>query len=198
VARYAGPPGSDSPFSESEGHLISDHHRVPLPMANWLGTVYHGMPPATLEPSYARGIYLAFLWRLTRENGPEAAIHIARAIGMPLRMAAKIPRSKTRYYKERLQPMIDGEQIKLVGELNDKAKGDLLRGAGALWPEPFGLDMIEAMDGLRGAGDRVPTWVRSLGDRRGADRLHCRRRRSSHRGRQAHWRPPSPTRPREL
>jgi glycosyltransferase involved in cell wall biosynthesis len=46
--------------------------------------------------------------------------------------------------------MIDGAQIRLVGELNDKAKGDLLRGAAALlfpidWPEPFGLVMIEAM-----------------------------------------------------
>ena len=69
---------------------------------------------------------------------------------MPLRMAAKIPRSETRYYKERLQPIIDGEQIQLVGELNDAGKGDLLRGASALlfpidWPEPFGLVMIEAM-----------------------------------------------------
>jgi glycosyltransferase involved in cell wall biosynthesis len=137
-------------FPRAQLISISDHHRVPLPTANWLGTVYHGMPPATLEPSYATGRYLVFLGRLTREKGPEAAIHIARAIGMPLRMAAKIPRSETRYYKERLQPMIDGEQIKLVGELNDKAKGDLLRGAAALlfpidWPEPFGLVMIEAM-----------------------------------------------------
>jgi glycosyltransferase involved in cell wall biosynthesis len=78
------------------------------------------------------------------------AIRLARATGMPLRMAAKIPRAETRYYKERLQPMVDGEQIQIVGELNDKAKGDLLRGAAALlfpidWPEPFGLVMIEAM-----------------------------------------------------
>jgi glycosyltransferase involved in cell wall biosynthesis len=65
-------------------------------------------------------------------------------------MAAKIPRSETRYYKERLQPIIDNDQIRLVGELNDAGKGDLLRGASALlfpidWPEPFGLVMIEAM-----------------------------------------------------
>ena len=129
---------------------ISDHHRTPLPSANWLGTVYHGMPAATLEPSYRPGAYLAFLGRLTKEKGPEAAIRLAKATGMPLRMAAKIPRSETRYYKERLQPIIDGEQVKLVGELNDGAKGDLLRGASALlfpidWPEPFGLVMIEAM-----------------------------------------------------
>jgi glycosyltransferase involved in cell wall biosynthesis len=129
---------------------ISDHHRMPLPSANWLGTVYHGMPTELLKPSYQPGTYLAFLGRLTTEKGPEPAIRIAKAAGLELRMAAKIPRSETRYYKDRLQPLIDGVKIKLVGELNDQAKGDLLRGASALlfpidWPEPFGLVMIEAM-----------------------------------------------------
>ena len=129
---------------------ISDHHRTPLPSANWLGTVYHGMPIDELTPSYAPGNYLAFLGRMTQEKGPEAAIRMAKAAGQPLHIAAKIPRSETRYYKERLLPSIDSEHIKLLGELNDERKGDLLRGASALlfpidWPEPFGLVMIEAM-----------------------------------------------------
>jgi glycosyltransferase involved in cell wall biosynthesis len=129
---------------------ISDHHRTPLPLANWLGTVYHGMPETAFSPNYEPGSYLAFLGRLTREKGPETAIRIARSAGKPLRMAAKIPRTETRYYKEKLQPLIDGDQVTLVGELNDARKGDLLRGASALlfpidWPEPFGLVMIEAM-----------------------------------------------------
>jgi glycosyltransferase involved in cell wall biosynthesis len=129
---------------------ISDHHRTPLPRANWLGTVYHGMPATTLKPSHQPGTYLAFVGRLTKEKGPEVAIRLAKAARMPLRMAAKIPRADARYYKDRLQPVIDGQQIQLVGELNDAAKGELLRGASALlfpidWPEPFGLVMIEAM-----------------------------------------------------
>jgi len=129
---------------------ISDHHRAALPSANWLGTVYHGMPANILKPSYEAGTYLVFLGRLTKEKGPEAAIQIARTAGLELRIAAKIPRAETRYYKDQLQPLVDGDQIKLVGELNDSAKGDLLRGASALlfpidWPEPFGLVMIEAM-----------------------------------------------------
>jgi len=129
---------------------ISDHHRSPLPAANWLGTVYHGMPTNVLTPSYDPGSYLAFVGRLTREKGPEAAIRIAKAAGKPLRMAAKVPRAQSRYYKEHLQPLVDGEHIKLVGELNDAGKGNLLKGASALlfpidWPEPFGLVMIEAM-----------------------------------------------------
>jgi glycosyltransferase involved in cell wall biosynthesis len=137
-------------FPNSPLVSISDHHRKPLPSANWLGTVYHGMPPQLLKPSFQSGNYLAFLGRLTKEKGPEAAIRIAKAAGVELRMAAKIPRSETRYYKERLQPLVDGSNVKLVGELDDTGKGDLLRGASALlfpidWPEPFGLVMIEAM-----------------------------------------------------
>jgi glycosyltransferase involved in cell wall biosynthesis len=129
---------------------ISDDHRKPLPSANWLGTVYHGMPTSSLDPSFEPGTYLAFLGRLTKEKGPETAIRLAKSASMPLRMAAKIPRSETRYYKAHLQPIIDGEQIKLIGEVNDSGKAELLRGAAALlfpidWPEPFGLVMIEAI-----------------------------------------------------
>jgi glycosyltransferase involved in cell wall biosynthesis len=68
---------------------ISDHHRTPLPSANWLGTVYHGLPADSLSPPYERGQYLAFLGRLTQEKGPEVAIRLARATGHSLRMAAK-------------------------------------------------------------------------------------------------------------
>jgi glycosyltransferase involved in cell wall biosynthesis len=129
---------------------ISDHHRLPLPSANWLGTVYHGMPADSMRPSYARGSYLAFLGRLTREKGPQTAIRLARQAGLPLRMAAKIPKAETRYYKETLAPLIDGDRIQLVGELAQEGKTTLLQGAAALlfpidWPEPFGLVMIEAM-----------------------------------------------------
>ena len=69
---------------------------------------------------------------------------------MQLRIAAKLPRGETRYFKERLEPQIDGTQIRLIGEVNDKAKQPFLAEAAALlfpidWPEPFGLVMIEAM-----------------------------------------------------
>jgi glycosyltransferase involved in cell wall biosynthesis len=129
---------------------ISDNQSLPLPAANWIGTVYHGMPPDLLQPSFAAGTYLAFLGRLTAEKGPEVAIRIARAVGMPLHIAAKVPRGERRYFKETLEPQIDGDQVRLIGEVNDKTKRDFLAGAAALlfpidWPEPFGLVMIEAM-----------------------------------------------------
>jgi glycosyltransferase involved in cell wall biosynthesis len=143
-------PAVISRFPQAPLISISHHQRLPLPSANWIATVYHGMPPNILEARNGRGTYLAFLGRLTREKGPEVAVRLARAAGMPLRMAAKIPRSEARYFKERLEPLVDGKQIQLTGELNDQDKGDFLRGASALlfpidWPEPFGLVMIEAM-----------------------------------------------------
>ena len=69
---------------------------------------------------------------------------------MPLRIAAKLPPNELRYFKETLEPQIDGRQVQLTGEVNDKTKEQFLAGAAALlfpidWPEPFGLVMIEAM-----------------------------------------------------
>jgi glycosyltransferase involved in cell wall biosynthesis len=137
-------------FADAAFVSISDHQRRPSPEANWLATVYHGLPPDSLRPRIERGTYLAFLGRLTPDKGPEAAIEIARAIDMPLRIAAKVPRAERRYFKERLEPLVDGDHIQLLGEVDERTKQAFLEQAAALlfpidWPEPFGLVMIEAM-----------------------------------------------------
>ncbi len=135
----------DAPFVS-----ISHNQRLPLPGANWLGTVYHGLPSDSLHPRFEPGSYLAFLGRLTKEKGPEEAMRIARDAGMPLRIAAKVPKGERGYFKEQLEPKIDGRDVQLTGEVNDKTKEQFLAEAAALlfpidWPEPFGLVMIEAM-----------------------------------------------------
>jgi glycosyltransferase involved in cell wall biosynthesis len=124
---------------------ISDDQRRPLPEANWTATIHHGLPPDLFRSSVAPGSYLAFLGRLTAEKGPEDAILIAHAVRRPLR-----PRGETGYFKKRLEPLIDGKKVHLVGEVDDAKKQPFLAQAGALlfpidWPEPFGLVMIEAM-----------------------------------------------------
>jgi glycosyltransferase involved in cell wall biosynthesis len=135
----------DAPFVS-----ISHNQRKPLADATWLGTVYHGMPTDLLKPSLSPGRYLAFLGRITPEKGPDAAIRIAQASGMPLRIAAKIPRGERRYFKKRIEPLLDGDRLQIVGEVDQSGKQGFLAGAAALlfpisWPEPFGLVMIEAM-----------------------------------------------------
>jgi glycosyltransferase involved in cell wall biosynthesis len=137
-------------FPEAPFVSISNNQRAPIGEANWIGTVYHGLPANMFRAAVEPGTYLAFLGRLTAEKGPEAAIRIARAAGIPLHIAAKVPRGERGYFKQRLEPQIDGKHIKLIGEVNDAAKETFLGGAAALlfpidWPEPFGLVMIEAM-----------------------------------------------------
>ena len=108
------------------------------------------MPINALKPCYEPDKYLAFLGRITPEKGPEAAIRLAKAAGRPLRIAAKIPRAENQYFREKIEPLIDGGDVEFVGEVNDAEKQEFLgKAAGLLfpisWPEPFGLVMIEAM-----------------------------------------------------
>ncbi|MBV8753467.1 MAG: glycosyltransferase family 4 protein [Hyphomicrobiales bacterium] len=135
----------DAPFVS-----ISNNQREPLPELNWIATVYHGQPPETCSPSNDRGSYLAFLGRIAPEKGPDAAIKLAAAAGLPLRIAAKVPREGSEYFNKRIKPLMEGNRVEFVGEVGDKDKAEFLRNAAALvfpidWPEPFGLVMMEAM-----------------------------------------------------
>jgi glycosyltransferase involved in cell wall biosynthesis len=137
-------------FPEVPFVSISENQRIPLAGANWLSTVYHGLPPNSLKPRFQQGSYLAFLGRITPEKGPDVAIRLAKAAGMKLRIAAKIPRGESRFYKQQIEPQLDGRRIRFVGEVDDRGKESFLGKAAALifpidWPEPFGLVMIEAM-----------------------------------------------------
>lgn len=130
---------------------ISDNQRAPMPDANWIATVPHGLPPDlhTFVPR-GRGDYLAFLGRMSPEKGVERAIAIAKGSGVRLKIAAKIDDANAVYYREVIQPLLRGSHVEYVGEINDADKSEFLGNAIALlfpidWPEPFGLVMIEAM-----------------------------------------------------
>jgi len=129
---------------------ISDAQRRPLPQARYVATVLHGLPANLLTPQPGPKDYLAFLGRIAPEKGPDRAIRIARACGIPLKMAAKVDRTDQVYFDTVIRPMLDGGGVELIGEINDAQKPEFLSGAMALlmpidWPEPFGLVMIEAM-----------------------------------------------------
>ena len=98
----------------------------------------------------ARGGYLAFLGRISPEKRPDRAIVIARALGIPLKIAAKVDRADEVYFKTQIEPLLAGGGVEFIGEINDHQKTEFLGNAQALlfpidWPEPFGLAMIEAM-----------------------------------------------------
>ena len=136
-------------FSKVPVVSISDSQRRPLPQANFVRTILHGLPENLLTPRTSERDYLAFLGRICPEKGVDKAIRIARASGIKLKIAAKIDKVDAEYFEHRIRPML-GDGVELIGEINDGQKPDFLSGACGLlmpidWPEPFGLVMIEAM-----------------------------------------------------
>ncbi|WP_158816021.1 glycosyltransferase family 4 protein [Methylocapsa sp. S129] len=129
---------------------ISNAQRRPIPKANWVATVPHGLPVDLLQPQPIQPSYLAFLGRISPEKRVDLAIRIARRCGMPLKIAAKVDRADEDYFDEMIRPLLSTPGVEFIGEIGDEQKSEFLSGAIALlvpidWPEPFGLVMIEAM-----------------------------------------------------
>jgi glycosyltransferase involved in cell wall biosynthesis len=137
-------------FSEVPLVSISDAQRRPIPWVNWVRTVHHGLPAASLSLNEGGGDYLAFLGRVSPEKGLGRAIEIAIRSGMKLKVAAKIDRADRDYYRREIRALLDHPLIEFLDEIAASEKQDFLGNAAALlfpidWPEPFGLVMIEAL-----------------------------------------------------
>jgi glycosyltransferase involved in cell wall biosynthesis len=138
-------------FPEMPLVSISDSQREPIASANFASTVYHGIPQNLHKPTFApRGGYFAFLGRISPEKRLDRAIEISRAVGFPLKIAAKVDAVDVEYFETTIKPLLTGNDVQFIGEINDSQKGKFLGEAAALlfpidWPEPFGLVMIEAM-----------------------------------------------------
>ena len=81
---------------------ISNAQRRPLPQANWVRTVLHGLPERLLTPKPVKPSYFAFLGRIAPEKRVDRAIRIAEHCGVPLKIAAKVDRADREYYDEQI------------------------------------------------------------------------------------------------
>jgi glycosyltransferase involved in cell wall biosynthesis len=129
---------------------ISDSQREPLPDANYIGTIHHGLPKDLLKAGDGAEGYLAFIGRISPEKAPDAAIRIAAAAGMKIKIAAKIDKVDRAYFEEHIEPSLALPHVEFIGEINETQKSAFLGNAAGLlfpiaWREPFGLAMIEAM-----------------------------------------------------
>jgi glycosyltransferase involved in cell wall biosynthesis len=146
-------------FGEMPVVSISDAQRRPLPQANWQATVHHGLPQDLFTFRDRPGPYLAFLGRISPEKRVDRAVEIARRVGLPLRVAAKIDRTDRAYFDREIAPLFELPFVEYLGEINERQKDAFLGNALALlfpidWAEPFGLVMIEAM----ACGTPVVAW----------------------------------------
>jgi glycosyltransferase involved in cell wall biosynthesis len=137
-------------FPEMQVVSISNAQRTPLPQANWIGTVPHGLPSRLLRFNEHPQDYFAFIGRISPEKRVDRAIEIAIALDRPLKIAAKVDKADEEYFNEHIAALLEHPLVEYLGEIGDAEKSDFLGNARAVlfpidWPEPFGLVMIEAM-----------------------------------------------------
>lgn len=137
-------------FKDQPVVSISDAQRKPLKQANWLGTIYHGLPLDLYQKGKGDGDYVAFIGRISREKRPDRAIEIARRAGIKIKIAAKVDKADKEYFEKHIKHLLEQPHVEFIGEIGEGRKGDFLGKAKALlfpidWPEPFGMVVIEAM-----------------------------------------------------
>ncbi|MFF4650539.1 glycosyltransferase family 4 protein [Streptomyces sp. NPDC001380] len=140
-------------FADERYVAVSDDQRSRLPGLNYLATVHHGIDAAAF-PYRATPAgpdrYLAFLGRIRPEKGVHVAIEAARLAGLPLRIAGRVKAADRPYFEEQVLPLVDGDRVAFLGELDFPRKAALMAGAvgtltAPLIPEPFGLVAVESM-----------------------------------------------------
>jgi glycosyltransferase involved in cell wall biosynthesis len=100
----------------------------------------------------AKQDYLLWIGRMDPVKGAHRAIEAARIAGRRLVLAGPVQpgQEQERYFREQVEPHIDGRGVRYVGEVAGAAKQRLYANAAALlmpirWREPFGMVMVEAL-----------------------------------------------------
>jgi glycosyltransferase involved in cell wall biosynthesis len=153
-------PFVDTPHTEIPPEVLADYRRRPeihivavsgfqqrsLGDRPGVSVIPHGIEFAAFPFADRAEGYLLFLGRMLADKGPAQAIRIAQATGMPLILAGPAQDG----YDIRGESAVDGERIRWVGRVAAEERNRLLAGAVALlfpliYPEPFGLVLLEAM-----------------------------------------------------
>jgi len=137
-------------FNDMPVTSISYAQRTPIPYANWVGNVYHGISKSVFRFGNGEGKFALFLGRISPEKRVDRAIEIAGKAGLQLKIAAKIDKHDQAYFDTNIKHLLSQPHVEFIGEVTDKEKERLLGQAAALlfpidWPEPFGMVMVEAM-----------------------------------------------------
>lgn len=153
-------PFVDTPHTEIPPEVLAEYWRRPeihvvavsgfqqrsLGDRPGVSVIPHGIEFAAFPFADRPEGYLLFLGRMLADKGPAQAIRIAQATGMPLILAGPAQDG----YDIREESAVDGERIRWVGRVAAEERNRLLAGAVALlfplvYPEPFGLVLLEAM-----------------------------------------------------
>ena len=129
-------------------HFVSISDADRQPELDYAATVWHGidLPAFTFRPDPED--YLLFFGRIHPDKGAADAVQLALQTDRQLVMAGII--QDEGYWRSRVEPFVDGDQIRFVGSVGPRERDQLLGGAAALvhlihFDEPFGLSVVEAM-----------------------------------------------------
>ena len=125
---------------------ISRHQWSAFPDLKPAAVIPHGVDPAQFTFREQPDEYLLYLGRFISGKGPLLAIETARKLGLRLVLAGP----SNAYFRERIQPLVDGKTVEYAGFVAGQGRDRLLGGARALlypiqYPEAFGLVLVEAM-----------------------------------------------------
>ena len=94
--------------------------------------------------------YVVWVGRMTAEKGPHRAVSAARAAGVRLILAGPVQPGQEEFFRREVEPFVDQDSVRYVGEIGGQRKKALFARARALlmpirWEEPFGMVMVEAL-----------------------------------------------------
>jgi glycosyltransferase involved in cell wall biosynthesis len=132
----------------ASSHYVSISNADRSPDLKYLATVYNGLDARDFSFNAEPDDYLLYFGRIHHDKGTAEAIEIAKKTNRKLIIAGII--QDANYYREKVEPFIDNEQIVYAGHAGPDKRKDLLGKAAALlhpinFNEPFGMSVAEAM-----------------------------------------------------
>lgn len=129
-------------------HYVSISHADRSNELSYIANVYNGIDADNFKFRKSHGDYLLYFGRIHHDKGTREAIDIAIKSNMKLIIAGYI--QDENYYKQKVEPFIDGNQIVYAGNAGPEQRDKLLGEAYALlhpinFNEPFGLSVAESM-----------------------------------------------------
>lgn len=130
---------------------ISRNQKKSEPGTHIIATVHHGINVEDYDFNDHPQDYLLWISNIEPSKGLAYAIQIAKMADEKLVIAGSVFSRNADYFEHRIQPLIDGKQIRFMGVADFQKKVELFKNAKAFLfpifkrPEPFGLVIIESM-----------------------------------------------------
>jgi glycosyltransferase involved in cell wall biosynthesis len=129
--------------------ISADQARRAMPLPK-LTVIHHGVDPDDYDAVPVASDFVCFIGRFAEEKGPAAAIDIAAAAGLRIRVGGAVHPRDRAYADRELTHRLTQPHVTFLGPVDLETKSALLQSARALlapitWEEPFGLIAVEAM-----------------------------------------------------